>query len=291
MPWFKTDDALHSHPKARKAGLPAMGLWVLAGSHAMQYMTDGFVPAWYVASWPQGKRCAASLVAAGLWTPASSGEEKGWQFKDWAHYQPTREEIEAERAATRERQERFRKARREQKRKSQEKSTDKAIEAMRNGVTNDVTDGVSDGVTNSPPLPSRSLPVPSPSITNSPSEGKETSVTRKESTEPPMQICGRRHPESQGCQGCARQRIALEEAERKEKLEAKSSAARHDARLRQEAIDACGMCDERGYLANGKVCHHVESVGMSDSVRESLKSLKETKQGPQPRLATGKGES
>lgn len=26
MPWFKVDDKIHSHPKARRAGLAAMGL-------------------------------------------------------------------------------------------------------------------------------------------------------------------------------------------------------------------------------------------------------------------------
>jgi len=43
MPWFKVDDALHSHPKTRKAGLAAMGLWVVAGSFSASYMTSGFI--------------------------------------------------------------------------------------------------------------------------------------------------------------------------------------------------------------------------------------------------------
>lgn len=106
-----------------------------------------------------------------------------------------------------------------------------------------------------------------------------------------IQPCGRKHDAARPCAGCKRANDRAEDEARRERSAQASTAARHDARLRQEAIDACGMCDERGYLANGKVCHHVESVGMSDSVRESLKALKETKQDPQPRLATGKGES
>jgi hypothetical protein len=100
MPWFKVDDALHAHPKARAAGLPAMGLWAMAGSYCMSYKTDGAVPAWFVAGWPQGKALAAKLVAARLWETA----EDGYLFHDWADFQPTAEEIEAEREKSRERQ-------------------------------------------------------------------------------------------------------------------------------------------------------------------------------------------
>ena len=42
--WFKVDDKLHDHRKARKAGKAAMGVWVLAGSWSMDNETDGFVP-------------------------------------------------------------------------------------------------------------------------------------------------------------------------------------------------------------------------------------------------------
>lgn len=104
MPWFKVDDTLHSHPKPRRAGLPAMGLWGLAGSHCMAYKTDGFVPDWFVASWPNGRKLATELVKARLWEASSKDDETGWQFHDWAHFQPTSEEIEADRVYARERQ-------------------------------------------------------------------------------------------------------------------------------------------------------------------------------------------
>lgn len=95
MAWYKVDDQLHSHPKARRAGLEAMGLWTLAGSHAMSYLTDGFVEAWFVESWPHGAELAKVLVREGLWLEA----EGGWQFHDWGVYQPTRESVLADREA------------------------------------------------------------------------------------------------------------------------------------------------------------------------------------------------
>lgn len=108
MPWFKVDDTLHSHPKPRKAGLAAVGLWSLAGSYAMNYKTDGFVPEWFVASWPQGRRLADLLVKHGLWEIGEKDGEAGWYFHDWLHYQPSSDEIEQDRENARERQRRRR---------------------------------------------------------------------------------------------------------------------------------------------------------------------------------------
>jgi len=84
VPHFRVDDGLHSHPKARQAGLEAMGLWNMCGSYCMGYLTDGFVPEWYVKSWPKGAALAKRLVAAKLWTPAVGEDgEKGWQFHEF----------------------------------------------------------------------------------------------------------------------------------------------------------------------------------------------------------------
>lgn len=109
MPWFKIDDTLHSHPKIRGAGLPAMGLWALAGSYSMAYKTDGFVPMWFVETWPQGARRARELTQNGLWNET----ETGFQFHDWDDFQPTADEIEKDRESARERQRRRREKQRE----------------------------------------------------------------------------------------------------------------------------------------------------------------------------------
>lgn len=104
MAWFKVDDQLHSHPKARRAGLESMGLWLLAGSHCMSYLTDGFVEEWFVLSWPNGEAMAQRLVQHGLWVEV----EGGWQFHDWSEFQPTRESVQADRDAAAERMRRVR---------------------------------------------------------------------------------------------------------------------------------------------------------------------------------------
>lgn len=104
MPWFKVDDTLHTHPKPRKSGLAATGLWTIAGSYCMAYKTDGFVPDWFVASWPQGRKLADVLVKNSQWEIGEKDGEKGWFFHDWHHYQPSSDEIEQDRENARERQ-------------------------------------------------------------------------------------------------------------------------------------------------------------------------------------------
>lgn len=150
MPWFKVDDKIHSHPKARRAGLAAMGLWGLAGSHCMDYLTDGVVERWFVESWPKGVKLAGELVAVGLWDE----HPDGWQFHDWDDYQPTRDKVLTERAATKERVERWRAEHRN---------------ATGNGVTN--------GVGTTAPSPS-----PSPDLTKT-SKSQSSNNRARDSTD------------------------------------------------------------------------------------------------------------
>lgn len=108
MPWFKVDDTLHGHPKARRAGLSAMGMWVLAGSYCAAYATEGFISEQWVVSFPKGRSLAVELVVVGLWLPAEKDGENGWEFHDWLQYQPSKAEIEADRAMSAARQKRWR---------------------------------------------------------------------------------------------------------------------------------------------------------------------------------------
>lgn len=87
MPWFKVDDQLHDHRKARKAGRAAMGVWVLAGSWCMASETDGFVPTDVLNRWGT-KRDADKLVEVGFWFVDTQDGEDGWRFHDWLTYQP-----------------------------------------------------------------------------------------------------------------------------------------------------------------------------------------------------------
>lgn len=117
MSWFKTDDTLHGHPKARRAGLASIGLWTLAGSHCMAYKTDGFVPEWFAHQFPQGRKLADELVRVGLWHNAIQEGEPGYQFHDWLDYQQSSDEIERDRERNRERQREYRERLRNRKQK------------------------------------------------------------------------------------------------------------------------------------------------------------------------------
>lgn len=99
MTWFKVDDQFAFNIKVLTAGNAAVGLWVRAGSWSAAQLSDGLVPAPIVAALGGSADDAAALVAAGLWDAVDGG----WQFHDWAEYQPTKAQVLADRAATRER--------------------------------------------------------------------------------------------------------------------------------------------------------------------------------------------
>ena len=95
--WFRVDDKLHDHRKARKAGKAAMGLWVLAGSWSMDNDSDGFIPDDVLARWGTAAD-AAKLVTAGLWDREKFHDEDGYRFHDWSRFQPSAAVTAAKRA-------------------------------------------------------------------------------------------------------------------------------------------------------------------------------------------------
>ena len=117
MAWFKTDDTWHSHPKPRRAGLEAIGLWSVSGSYSMAYKTNGWVPEWFAHDFPRGKKLAEQLVSVGLWRNEIRDGEPGYEFHDWLDYQQSAEEIERDRERARERQKKFRENLRSRKQK------------------------------------------------------------------------------------------------------------------------------------------------------------------------------
>lgn len=95
MTWFKVDDTLAFHHKTVAAGVPALGLWVRAGSWCAQTLTDGFVPEHMVSALADGDvGLARRLVEAGLWCRVKGG----YAFHGWVDYQPSRQSIEDRRA-------------------------------------------------------------------------------------------------------------------------------------------------------------------------------------------------
>jgi len=105
MAFFNVDDQFHSHPKQRRAGLAAVGLWTLAGSHCRAYKSDGFVPAWFVEDrGREAKRAAEQLINAGLWMHCEEAGEIGYRFHDWLDINSASDEVERQREKARERQ-------------------------------------------------------------------------------------------------------------------------------------------------------------------------------------------
>lgn len=138
MTWGKIDDNLALHPKVMRAGNEAMGLWVRALSYACQQLTDGFISNEIVTVFG-GDAGALKLVDVGLWYVV----EGGYEFNDWCEYQPTREQVIADRAKTRERVNKWR---------GKNES---------NAVSNTVTNTVSNTVSND--APTRPDPTPTTS--------------------------------------------------------------------------------------------------------------------------------
>lgn len=100
MPWFKVDDAFHGHPKVMELSPAAVGVWTLAGSWCANYLTDGEIKTNVVRRMGATDEMIQELVEAGLWIDLGAGT---YQFKDWAEYQPLKDEVMAERNAARER--------------------------------------------------------------------------------------------------------------------------------------------------------------------------------------------
>lgn len=122
-------DAL-TDAKLLAVGPDGFTLWAKGLLYAKQHLTDGEIDENALELCGIGvrnvRKVAAKLVQVGLWKRTENGYSVG--AEKWAKHQTTKAEVESERAASRERQRRYR----EQK------------EAARNGVTNTVSNGVTD---------------------------------------------------------------------------------------------------------------------------------------------------
>ena len=119
MGWLKVDDKFKNHPKALKAGLEAIGLWLLAACWASEYESDGHLPE-HVVQYLPGFRpeLADRLVEAGLWARTADG----YAIHDFLKYNPSRAEQDAKRAAACERMAKGRRSSREVQANSQSTS-------------------------------------------------------------------------------------------------------------------------------------------------------------------------
>ncbi|MEX8058598.1 hypothetical protein [Microbacterium sp. 16-032] len=133
MAWFKVDDHFWSHPKTAALSDAATALWLRAGSWSAGHLTDGRVPSSMLRFFSARRRSADELVAAGLWTV----DGDTFVFHSWAEYQPSKEQVEAKRDATK-----------------------KRVNAWRERQGNGVTNTSPDGDRNAPPDPTRPDPAP-----------------------------------------------------------------------------------------------------------------------------------
>lgn len=140
MSWLRIDDGLATNPKMLAVSAPASRyLYVVGLTYCARELTDGLIPdgavGLVVAAAGSSKRSPQDLVAAGLWVRVDGG----FQVPDYLEFNPSREQVLAERAKGAERQRRSRESRKVSRR------------------DNGATDGGGDGV--SPPDP---YPCPNP---------------------------------------------------------------------------------------------------------------------------------
>lgn len=133
MPYFPLPGGFHSTPELLGASDAAVALYAKAASWSVHHLTDGHVPTaalpMLTASHEQG---SAELVERKVWRRARGG----FQFVAWPH-QATRSNLEAQREASKRRQQNYRRSQGELSRRDKH-------------VTNGVTDGVTNGVSHTP---------------------------------------------------------------------------------------------------------------------------------------------
>lgn len=106
--WFKLDDGFHSSRKLlsipKRHRFASAGLWSVAGSWCGHNLTDGHVPAYMIEEWAPPPHAVKCLVEAGFWDEVPTG----YQFRNWLEYQPSKAEVEKDRARNRQRQKEWR---------------------------------------------------------------------------------------------------------------------------------------------------------------------------------------
>lgn len=103
MPWFRLEDSFHHHPKVVRAGNAATGLWVRCGTYSAQYLTDGVIPDDIAHAYGRPREIQ-TLLDTGLWVENGTG----FLIPDYLDFNPSKAQVEIDRAMARERQRRAR---------------------------------------------------------------------------------------------------------------------------------------------------------------------------------------
>lgn len=159
MVWARIDDQFPDHPKVAAAGPLAGWLHVCAICYSSRMLTDGFIPKGQVrklADIENVTEVVTALLTAGLWHESPGG----YMVHDYLEYNPSAEEVRAQRAENAKRQAEWR-------------------ERHKNRPSNDERNGVTDSVTNTRPVP---VPVPVPNV--SPKDSLSRSSVPTQASEP-----------------------------------------------------------------------------------------------------------
>ena len=109
MAWFKLNDRFHSEPKVVAAGNAAIGLYCRLGTYCADMLTDGFIPEAIARSMGTNRELKALTVC-----PIPDTRELltvvpgGYLMRDYLEYNPSREQVLADRAKAKERMDRLR---------------------------------------------------------------------------------------------------------------------------------------------------------------------------------------
>jgi len=132
MAWVRIDDSYGRNPKILSAGPLCRDLYILALCWCNNQLSDGYIPASILYTLSPGLRAAdkvaGRLVELGLWHKVDGG----YYIHDYTEYQPTKEQVMAQRRASAARQERSR-SRRESR----------VSHTVSNGVSHTVSNTVS----------------------------------------------------------------------------------------------------------------------------------------------------
>ncbi|MYR30574.1 MULTISPECIES: hypothetical protein [unclassified Streptomyces] len=114
MAWFALDDGFDTHPKVRKAGNAAVGLFVRLGVHATKHLTEGHLDGDIVRAYGTAPTIR-KLIAVGMLHEPGHGcsrcpqpADGDYLIHDYLDYNKSRAQIEAAREAARKRQQRGR---------------------------------------------------------------------------------------------------------------------------------------------------------------------------------------
>lgn len=220
MPDFRIADTAPEHRKMRAAGPAAIGLWAMAGAYAMSptQMTDGWVPLYWVQTWPAGKRLATVLVGVGLWQEADRDGIPGYQFHEWDERQRLASSVEDEKRKARERMQAIRSG---------------SVRANKMRTSHRTTSERSPNVHDSLTLtPGGSVGGVSPVGRYAGTRDIETPLEIRPAERCPKHVGD---PDPPNCGKCADQRRAVEKWDQQRNL------------AERMVIRACGLCDGDGY--------------------------------------------